>query len=178
MRARVRVRIFFRNSQIGNSATLEIIFLRFPHLNAAIFGELDIPSLSLCREWNEMWKETFENSRIFRRIWIRIIRNRTLLFDREFKKEWRQILVKIPLEILKNLAYGVFKFVRNRETKGNGSQYSPLHAAVQYGCINGDLSVFQYILARTGNKNPKDSHGLTPLHIAVQLNNLEITKRS
>ena len=83
--------------------------------------------------------------------------------------------MKIPL--VKNLAYGVFNFVRNRETQGNGSQYSPLHAAVQYGCINGDLSVFQYILARTGNKNPKDSHGLTPLHIAVQLNNLEITKQ-
>ena len=170
-------RKILKNNVNSNSATLEIIFVRFPHLTEAIFGELDIPSLSLCREWNKMWKENLENSRIFRRIWIKIIQNRTLLYDREIKKEWRQILVKIPLEILKNLAYGVFNFVRNRKTQGNGSQYSPLHAAVQYGCINGDLSVFQYILARSGNKNPKDSLGLTPLHIAVQLNNLEITKQ-
>ena len=100
----------------SNSATLETIFVRFPHLTEAIFGELDIPSLSLCREWNEMWKENLENSRIFRKIWIRMINNRTLLFDREFKREWRQILVKIPLEILKNLANGVFNFVRNRKS--------------------------------------------------------------
>ena len=166
-------RKILKNNVNSNSATMETIFVRFPHLTEAIFGELDVPSLSLCREWNEMWKENLENSRIFRRIWIRIIQNRTLLFDREFKREWRQILVKIPLEILKNLANGVFNFVRN----GNSCQYSPLHAAVQYGCINGDLSVFQYILARTGNKNPKDSQGLTPLHIAVQLSNLEITKQ-
>ena len=48
----------------SNSATLETIFVRFPHLTEAIFGELDIPSLSLCREWNEMWKENLENRRI------------------------------------------------------------------------------------------------------------------
>ena len=164
-------RKILKNNVISNSATLETIFVRFPHLTEAIFGELDIPSLSLCREWNEMWQENLENSRIFRRIWIKMITKKTLLFDRKFKKEWRQILVKIPLEILKNLAYGVFSL--NRKT----SQYSPLHAAVQYGCIHGDLSLFQYTLARADSKNPKDSHGLTPLHIAVQLNNLEITKQ-
>ena len=165
-------RNILKNIVNSNSATLETISVRFPHLSEAIFGELDIPSLTLCREWNRMWRENLENSRIFRRIWIRIIRNRTLLFDREFKKEWRQILVKIPL--VKNLAYGVFNFVRNRETQGNGSQYSPLHAAVQYGCIHGDLIVFQYILARTGTGA---CNGLTPLHISAQLSNLEITKQ-
>ena len=153
-------RKILKNNVNTNSATLETIFVRFPHLTEAIFGELDIPSLSLCREWNKMWKENLENSRIFRRIWIKIIQNRTLLYDREIKKEWRQILVKISLEILKNLAYGIFDLVKSRKT----CQYSPLHAAVQYGCINGDLSVSQYILARSGNKNPKDSLGSTPLH--------------
>ena len=110
-------RKILKNNVNSNSATLETIFVRFPHLTEAIFGELDIPSLSLCREWNEMWKENLENSRIFRRIWIRIIQNRTLLFDREFKREWRQILVKIPLEISKNLANGVFNC--------QSCQYSP-----------------------------------------------------
>ena len=159
-----------KNNVNSNSAALENIFVRFPHLTEAIFGELDIPSLSLCREWNKMWKENLENSRIFRRVYIKWINNITKLFDRKFKREWRQILVKIPLEILKNLSSGVFSFERSRKN----CQYSPLHAAVQYGCIHGDLSVFQYILARTGTGA---CNGLTPLHIAAELSNLEITKQ-
>ena len=71
---------------------------------------------------------------------------------------------------MKTLSTGVFRFERSR----NNCQYSPLHAAVQYGCIHGDLIVFQYILARTGTGA---CNGLTPLHIAAQLSNLEITKQ-
>ena len=177
-------RNILKNNVNSNSATLETIFVRFPHLTEAIFGELDIPSLSLCREWNKMWKENLENSRTFRILWIKMIETTTKLFDRKFKKEWRQILVKIPLEMLKNLANGVFYFVRNRKTCQDFAgkylsirQYSPLHAAVQYGCIHGDLSLFQYTLARMEIKNPKDGDGMTPLHIAAQLSNLEITKQ-
>ena len=54
-------RKILKNNVNTNSATLEIIFVRFPHLTEAIFGELDIASLSLCREWNKMWKENLEN---------------------------------------------------------------------------------------------------------------------
>ena len=152
-----------------NSATLETISVRFPHLCEAIFGELDSQNLASCREWNLIWKKNIDNGKILS---TRIVQTKTKKADR-FKKEWTQILVKIPLEILKNLVIAVCNFERNFIT----CQYSPLHAAAQYGAVYGDLSLFQYTLTRMKIQNPKDGDGVTPLHIAAQLSSLDITKQ-
>ena len=162
-------RNILKNIVNPNSATLETISVRFPHLSEAIFGELDSPSLASCREWNQIWKRNIDNSKL---LYTRIIRTKTIKADR-FKLEWEQILVKIPLEILKTLVIAVCNFERNYIT----CQYSPLHAAAQYGAVYGDLTFFQYTLARMEIKNPKDGDGATPLHIAAQLSSLEITKQ-
>ena len=162
-------RNILKNIVNSNPATLETIFVRFPHLSEAIFGELDSPSLASCREWNQIWKRNIDNSKILN---SRIIRTKTIKAD-SFKLEWKQILVKIPLEILKTLVIAVCNFERNYVT----CQYSPLHAAAQYGGMYGDLTLFQYTLTRMKIKNPKDGDGATPLHIAAQLNSLEITKQ-
>ena len=162
-------RNILKNIVNSNSATLETISVRFPHLSEAIFGELDSPSLASCREWNQKWKRYIDNSKI---LYTRIVRTKTIKAD-SFNIEWTQILVKIPLEILKNLVIAVCNFERNIIT----CQYSPLHAAAQYGAVYGDLTLFQYTLKRMKIQNPKDGDGVTPLHIAAQLNSLVITKQ-
>jgi ankyrin repeat protein len=162
-------RNILKNIVNSNPVTLETISVRFPHLCEAIFGELDSPSLASCREWNQIWKRNIDNSKL---LYTRIIRTKTIKADR-FKLEWEQILVKIPLQILKTLVIAVCNFERNYIT----CQYSPLHAAAHYGAMYGDLSLFQYTLTRMKIKNPKDGDGATPLHIAAQLNSLEITKQ-
>ena len=102
-------RNILKNIVNSNSATLETISVRFPHLSEAIFGELDIPSLASCREWNQTWKRNIDNSKI---LYIKIVRSKTIKAD-SFKLEWKEILVKIPLEILKILAIAVDNFERN-----------------------------------------------------------------
>ena len=158
-----------KNIVNSNSATLETISVRFPHLSEAIFGELDSPSLVSIREWNQRWKKNIDNGKT---LYTRIIRKKTIKADR-FQKEWTQILVKIPLEILKNLVIAVCNFERNFYT----CQYSPLHASAQYGAVYGDLTLFKYTLTRMKIQNPRDGDGVTPLHIAAQLSSLEITKQ-
>ena len=153
----------------SNSATLETISVRFPHLIEAVFGELDIPSLASCRELNQIWKNNIDNGKILS---TKIVRSKTQKAD-QFTEEWKQILVKIPLKFLKTLVIAVCNFERNYIT----CQYSPLHAAAQYGGMYGDLTLFQYTITRMKIKNPKDGDGATPLHIAAQLNSLEITKQ-
>ena len=162
-------RNILKNIVNSNSATLETISVRFPHLSEAIFGELDSPSLVSCREWNQIWKRYIDNNKI---LYTRIVRTKTIKAD-SFNLEWTQILVKIPLESLKNLVIAVCNFERNFIT----CQYSPLHAAAQYGAVYGDLTLFQYTLKRMKIQNPKDGDGVTPLHIAAQLNSLVITKQ-
>ena len=95
-------RNILKNTVNSNPATLETISVRFPHLCEAIFGKLDSPSLASCREWNQTWKKNIDNSKT---LYTRIIRKKTIKANR-FQKEWTQILVKIPLEILKNLVTG------------------------------------------------------------------------
>lgn len=158
-------RNILKNNVNSTSPTFETLFLRFPHLSEAVLEELDNPSLASCREWNKMWNKNLENSKI---LWLRMIQTLTKQFD-GFKKEWIQVLLKIPLEILKKLANMVRDFFkRNVET----FQYSPLHLTAQYG----DLSLFQYILTRMELKNPKNNKGMTPLHIAAQFCRPDITR--
>ena len=140
-------RNILKNIVNSNPATLETISVRFPHLIEAVFGELDIPSLASCREWNQIWKRNIDNSKILN---SRIIRTKTIKAD-SFKLEWKQILVKIPLEILKTLVIAVCNFEINYIT----CQYSPLHAAAQYGGMYGDLTLFQYTLTRMKIQNPR-----------------------
>ena len=156
-----------RKKHIVNSKplTLVTIFMRFPHLIEAIFGELDNQSLASCREWNEKWKKNIESCKI---LWLRKIQlKRTHFYG--FDKEWAQILRRIPLDLLKKLAIAT----RDAAWNLNACQSSPLHVAAHHG----DSSLFKYTLTKMEIKNPKDDTGFTPLHMAAQLSRLEVTKQ-
>ena len=160
-----------RKKHIVNSTTnkqpttLETIFKRFPHLSEAMFGELDNQSLASCQEWNEKWKKNLESCKI---LWFRKLQLKRKHFY-GFNKEWAQILVRIPLDLLKKLAIAARVAASNLKT----CQSSPLHVAAHHG----DFSLFKYTLTRMEIKNPKDDTGFTPLHMAAQLSRLEITKQ-
>ena len=159
----------FENDQIF---PIEEIFAKLPHLSENIFGRLDDRSLVSCREVSKTWQGYVDSQRIY---WIRqIIKCNPP--QSKFHGEWKKVLDKTPIEILK-------EFARLVGSRPPHIEYSPLHIA---GII-GDVELFKSIQQKTGlNENsesntsgmtafhPRNSLGFTPLHYAAHHGHVNI----
>ena len=76
---------------------LENFCSRFPHLSEDILGELDYKSLVKFKEVSKFWYKNINEQRIY---CIRQIEQCTETFT-EFNKEWKMVVRKTPLKILK-----------------------------------------------------------------------------
>ena len=83
--------------------------LRFPLLSSEIFGELDYQTLVKCIEVNQFWCDHILKERIYL---IRKLQQCSEEFT-EFNLEWKKVLKKTPMHILKKLE------VATRALKGN-----------------------------------------------------------
>ena len=137
-------------------------FFKCSKLAEEIFKQLNNQDLIRCSQINRVWYETSERLQ-----WTRKIQK---FSKQNFVHEttWRLILVQIPKEYLKILASACEKDVEAIEQL----QCSPLHTAAC--CENSDL--FNCILTKFDNRNPKDKYGRTPFHIAANAGNNEICK--
>ena len=140
---------------------IEEIFGRLPNLSENIFGRLDNRSLVSCREVSKTWQEYVDSQRVY---WIRQI-SKCNPPQSKFHGEWKMILDKTPIEILKGFA----KFLWLEPEK----ETSPLYAAAALG----NIELFNRIKEKTGlNEDSKEDGGTTPFHVATCNNHLNLCK--
>ena len=136
---------------------MEQIILRFPVIAEHIFDELDDQNLTKCREICKTWYHATE-----RLHWTRKIQKLTKE-NKKHQVSWKSVLVKIPTEFLKKLALTCQEYCYNICQWPDGTEYSPLHIA----SCSGNLQLFKHVFEKAKDKNPKDTMGQTPFHIAA-----------
>ena len=92
---RFSLRIRNRNKKIH----IDEIDRRFPHLIGEIFGQLDDGNLAICKKVGRIWNAAMQNERLF---YIRKIQKLTQNC-KEYQKDWKKSMRKIPIEFLKEL---------------------------------------------------------------------------
>ena len=164
---------------------MKTIFDRFPHLSDDIFEYLDEKSFANCVEVNRSWQSAIANEKVYLK---KKIKKWSKQFN-EFSKEWSEVLVKIPLELLRRLSEYTIRMEHNylkcdysripKNYKPYDEPYdckcheiSPIHVASRHG----DIELFTHIEAKIKNKSPTNCFGKTPLHLAAFEGHLEICK--
>ena len=79
---------------------MEEIITRFPHLGEQIFDQLNRKNLQKCRKVEESWKIFIDRQKF---PWIRVIKKHLKL-----DKDWKEVVQRSNVEIVKNLASAVF----------------------------------------------------------------------
>ena len=151
---------------------MEIIFDRFPTLSDDIVESLDEKSLANCVEVNRKWQTTIANQKVYLK---KKIRKRSK-HSKQFSKEWNMTLVKIPLELLRQLSKYImdhkyfecdFRFQHPKLVPYlcccQCLEFSPLHVAA----LHGNFELFKHIEVKTKNKSPENGDGRTPLHASA-----------
>ena len=149
-----------------HSSTLEQLCLRFPLLEDKILKELDYQSLIRFTTASQEMADIQQRSRLF---WIRRMQHRCGSMyvgnNEKIAKEWRKVIEKSPMEIVRELYQTTIRFY-SFSTKKRCCivRYSPLHIAAD----RGNLRLCQHIMNRIADKNPKDLVGETPFHFAAE----------
>ena len=85
---------------------MDDLISRCPHLGETIFNKLDNQTLTKCRKGSQTLYNFLENNKL---IWNRIMKKYTVNHI-EFKKDWKSVVEKTPLETVKLLATAVEQF--------------------------------------------------------------------
>ena len=158
-------------------SSIDEIMIRFPVIFQMILKELDNKSLGKCRKVNKEWQNFIDNERfvLFRKI------QKYHSSMEEFYEQWKNVTQNASKETLRELSIAAYKFFESPPIryypdepieKRNEEQYSPLHITAE----KGHLELSRYIIEKTGNKNPKNSKGVTAFQLATQEGQLEICK--
>ena len=148
---------------------METICLRFPHLVKLVLNNLDNQSLIYCKEASREVSESLENERFF---WIIILRRYRNNFN-DFEESWKDVINKTSLEMVKQLAIAALRYFKIYPLLNLYNQLAPINIAVELN--NVDLCKVIYEKTRN-HKNPKDRHGMTPLHDAAMRGSFELCK--
>ena len=122
------------------------ILIRFPTVGLKIFRQLDNESLAKSKRINKIVSIFLEKGTL---TWKRRIQ-KYISNQIEFIQDWKVVIKKISLELLKELALNVEAFYQQNISKRLESQQSPLFVVASVG----NLSLCKYIIERTGNVNP------------------------
>ena len=158
---------------------MEQVFLRFPHLSENIFKLLDMTS-SFC--FMQVWKSSIEHG---------ILYSPTVIsaFTYDSASSLKNILQELTNDSLIQLACGFIEVYSEFPTGTKQTLelfcYTPLHKAAEKGL---DL-VYEFIVQdlvkhKAQSKywstiwytNPKDSEGITPLHLAAKNGHVSLCK--
>ena len=80
---------------------MEELCTRCPHISEFIFRNLDNRSLVTCRLVNKQWMGFIDNTKI---IWIRMISKYIATENGKLHENWKLIVKKVPLDVIKELA--------------------------------------------------------------------------
>ena len=146
----------------------------FPGLAEKIFDSLDNESLVNSRTVSRSWSEFTEDEVFFsRRIIIKLIDGYV-----DFKDTWKFVMKKADIEMTKELALAVKFFLSqhpgncfDENCNHRALSHSPLHI----GALAGQVTLCEFILKITKDKNPRNINGWTPLlHAAAYSGHLLI----
>ena len=142
---------------------------RFPSLGKKIFNQLDNQNLTKCKTTARSFNEFLKNDKV---LWTRMIKKYNVSHQ-EFKDDWKSVMEKVPVEIVKELALAVEQFytLRPHQARFN-HQHSPHHIAAK----RGSLSLCKFIARKTKSLNPARADGMTALHFAVQEGHFDVCK--
>ena len=121
--------------------------------------DLDVRKAPI-KDLKKMAIEAIESEKSY---WIDIIEGYKQRFVGH-KEAWKELIQKIPINVVKQLAIAVEQFC-----KPWLNNIAPLIVAVE----NGSLELFKYVISKTRNKNPT-RYGKTTLHKAATNGHLEI----
>ena len=79
--------------------TIDTILDRFPTLSDDIFENLSEKSLANCVEINRKWQITIANQKVYLKKKV----EKWSKNSKQFSKEWKTALVRIPLELLRRI---------------------------------------------------------------------------
>ena len=126
-------------------------------ISKIILNNVDNKSLANFRRASRESSNFLDNERFY---WIRIITKYSETFE-EFQESWNKVIKKTPVGFLKNLAIDVHSFFKRISTT---EQWHPLFI----GAERGSLPLCEHVVERTGDVNPKQNDGFTPLGFAAQ----------
>ena len=131
---------------------------------------LENKSLTTCREVSRSWDNFVHRKKFFL---IRVIKGEVEYFH-ALGNDWKKIFDKGTTATIADLRNGVGQFYG----KGNILTYhkglTPSHVAAG----TGKLELLKSIEKITGDENPKDGEGWTPLHYAAQNGYLNVIEYS
>ena len=128
---------------------MEEISMRFPVIAQQILKQLDNRNLTKCRTVGKILHSSIDENRL---IWTRMIKN-YIKGNGKFRKSWKLVMEKVPVEYLEDLALTTQKLATGLEFTivGLGYQIAPQHIVAACG----SLSLYKFITEKTGDINPK-----------------------
>ena len=104
---------------------MENIFEKFPNLGGNILHCLDNKSLVRFKKASRRWMNFTDQQKTF---WIRLI-EKHIGKTETFTDDWKKVVFKTPVQIVKELAVAVKKFYKSYESE----HFSPLFIAAEQG---------------------------------------------
>ena len=147
---------------------MEVFFVRFSHLSAAIFNGLDNKSLVKCKEVSEIWCDYISEEKLYL---IRIIRSTVAEFH-DVGKDWENVFNEGTTNTINELRHSVEQFYQKKYNLNYYKGLTPIHVVAG----TGNLSLLEEIQNQAQENYPEDSEGLTPLHYAAQNGHINICK--
>ena len=171
---------------------MEEVVLRFPHLAQNIFEKLDNQTVSNCRQISRNCNALINDQKFY---WIRITEN--CLRDPE--KSFIKILMQKNIPTVRKVALAARKYMYTlRKKYADYTGKVPLKS-LHFLAISGEIEIFKSVFESTLlrnhakelviiddlvienrenilTKNPADFRGITPLHLAVEFDQLEVCK--
>ena len=170
-------------------------FHRFPDVCHDIFDQLDDQNLAKSKEVSVIWCRFINSERFW---WIRMIQNYADEDITEDPDVWRKVVVRNPIEIVKNLAISSRQFYK---CCPRARDISPFHimahsgdlqilkkfklkdqkckegfSLLHYATMGGYIESCKYLMSNLKENNPASNDGFTPLYIAAQNGRYDICK--
>ena len=147
---------------------LEQFCLKYPSLDEKICNQLETQSLM---NFSKVSRNIFDLKIKSRFFCVRNLQYQLGSYMGNIRDDWKNVIQKSPIEIVKGLSRTLTKFNQfSNKNKYCIMKCSPLHVAAACG----NFKLWQYIIGRNEDKNPKDLYGETPLHWASEKGHLDI----
>jgi ankyrin repeat protein len=159
---------------------VEDISNRFPHVTKMILDNLNDKSLIGFKISGRKFFHQLEMERFY---WLRIFNRYQQNLDESKDSSWKTVIEKMETEIVKKFAIAVRDFFKLKEVCKHTQTQDPefpkwpkwplLHIAVELG----HFELCEIVISKTVDRNPIIiPDGLTPMHMAANKGNFEITQ--
>ena len=161
-------KVVIENNRI-EASVIDVMIARFPHVAAGIFKELDIKTLTTCRNVSRPCCDYLDGEKFQ---YVRMIQSYKAFERMEVAyPHWRKVMKNTPVELVKEISVSTQQFFKDDASRRN-FQWSPLQIVAEQG----NLELCKYIFEKTKYIKLRNGSKWTPLHIAARKGHEEICK--